>query len=186
LKACAGLRRLEVSKIVHEQSIEVVASLMSLWAVASWTCMKSVGALKMLGECRTRCHLQIWSLLGCHHIRRCEMQARAEGTGVILANLQLDGMQPISFTFMGVLNTCASVVPLGEGKFHKVRLVYIPVSCLLYEWELFFPQGQKCPEIFGTFGKLKRGFQQFLGIAIPGNKFRLYLVNWIQGLVFIW
>jgi hypothetical protein len=26
-KACAGLRRLEVSKIVHEQSIEVVASL---------------------------------------------------------------------------------------------------------------------------------------------------------------
>jgi len=53
--------------------------------------MKNVGALKMLGECPTRCHLQMWSLLGCQHIRTCEVQARAEGTGVILANLQLDG-----------------------------------------------------------------------------------------------
>jgi hypothetical protein len=45
------------------------------------------------------------------------MQARAKNTGAILANLQVEGMQPISVTFMGVLNTCASVVPLGEGSY---------------------------------------------------------------------
>ncbi len=73
--------------------------------------------------------------------------------------------------------------PCGTRKFHKLRLVYIPVSCLLYEWELFFSQGQKFPEILGTFGKLKRSFQQFLEIAIAGSNFRLYLVNWIQGKV---
>jgi hypothetical protein len=85
--------------------------------------MKNVGALKMLGECPTRCHLQMWSLLGCQHIRTCEVQARAEGTGVILANLHLDGMQPISVTFMGLLNTCASVVPLGEGSYAHEQVI---------------------------------------------------------------
>ncbi|CAK9225267.1 unnamed protein product [Sphagnum troendelagicum] len=35
---------------------------MSLWGVAWLTCMQSVGALRMLGECSTRCHLEMWSL----------------------------------------------------------------------------------------------------------------------------
>jgi len=85
--------------------------------------MKNVGELKMLGECSTRCHLQMWSLLGCYHIRTCEIQARAKDTGAILANLWLEGMQPISVTFMGVLNTCASFVPLGEGSYAHEQII---------------------------------------------------------------
>jgi hypothetical protein len=36
----------------------------------------------MLGECSTRCHLQIGDL-DCHDIGTCEMGARPEGTGTI-------------------------------------------------------------------------------------------------------
>jgi hypothetical protein len=85
--------------------------------------MKNVGEFKMLGECSTRCHLQMWSLLGCYHIRTYEMQARTKDTGAILANLRLEGMQPISITFMGVLNTCAGVVPLGEGSYAHEEVI---------------------------------------------------------------
>jgi hypothetical protein len=43
-------------------SFKVVVILMSLCAIASLTCMQNVGALRMLGECSTRCRLEIWSL----------------------------------------------------------------------------------------------------------------------------
>jgi hypothetical protein len=33
-----------------------------LWGIAWLTGMQNVGALRMLGECSTRCHLEIWSL----------------------------------------------------------------------------------------------------------------------------
>ncbi|KAH8960556.1 hypothetical protein BDL97_05G001100 [Sphagnum fallax] len=35
---------------------------MSLWGIAWLTCMQNVGAWRMLGECSTRCHLEMWSL----------------------------------------------------------------------------------------------------------------------------
>jgi hypothetical protein len=44
--------------------------------------MKNVGAWRMLGECSTRCHLQIGHL-DSHDIGTCEMGARPEGTGTI-------------------------------------------------------------------------------------------------------
>jgi hypothetical protein len=101
--------------------------------------MKNVGVLKMLGKCSSRCQLQMWSLLGCHHLRTCEMQARAKGTGVILPNLQLEGMHPISVMFMGV-NTCAGVVPLREGSYADEQVIehgwdsgaFVGISWLMY------------------------------------------------------
>ncbi|CAK9234622.1 unnamed protein product [Sphagnum troendelagicum] len=48
-------------------------------------------------------------------IGTCAMWARAEGIGTISKNAQ-EGVQPNSVTFVGVLNACASVVVLEEGR----------------------------------------------------------------------
>jgi hypothetical protein len=44
------------------RSLKVDGIQVSLWGVVWWTCMQTVGALRMLGKCSTRCHLDMWSL----------------------------------------------------------------------------------------------------------------------------
>ncbi len=83
IKACAGLVAPEDGRNVHEQIIQsgwesnvfAGCSLVDMY-------MQNVGAWRMLGECSTRCHLQI-GYLDCHDIGTCEMGARPEGTGTI-------------------------------------------------------------------------------------------------------
>jgi pentatricopeptide repeat protein len=59
LNACARVVALEEGRCAHEQIIQSGWHQMFVWAVAWWTCMQNVGAWRMLGECSTRCHLEM-------------------------------------------------------------------------------------------------------------------------------
>jgi hypothetical protein len=78
------------------------------------TCMQNVGALRMLGECSTRCHLKMWSLEARWYWDMWNM-----GKGRRRWNywrIQQHGVQPNSVTFVGVPNACASLIALEEGR----------------------------------------------------------------------
>jgi hypothetical protein len=45
--------------VLMSKSFKVDGIQMFVWAVAWWTCMQNVGAWRMLGECSTRCHLEM-------------------------------------------------------------------------------------------------------------------------------
>ncbi len=62
IKEFAGLGRLEDGDLIINSSFKVVTSPMSLCARAWWTCMQNVGALRRLGQCLRRCHLEMLSL----------------------------------------------------------------------------------------------------------------------------
>jgi hypothetical protein len=56
-----------------------------LLGTALLICMQNVGALRMLGQCSTRC--PAWcGLLECYNIGTCEMCTRAESIGTISTN----------------------------------------------------------------------------------------------------
>jgi hypothetical protein len=59
---CASMGALEDGRSVHDQVIKSGCKFDVFVGVAWWTCMQNVGALKTLGECSTRCHLEMWSL----------------------------------------------------------------------------------------------------------------------------
>jgi len=60
LNACATMVAIEKSRYVHQQVIQSdLESDVFAWAVAWLTCMQSVGALRKLRECSTRCHLEM-------------------------------------------------------------------------------------------------------------------------------
>ncbi len=81
IKACPGLGSKTVGLFMNS-SFKVVVSLMSLCAIAWWTCLQNVGAMRRLGECSTRCHSQ-------DDIGTFEMQPRAQA---LFTKIQHEGV----------------------------------------------------------------------------------------------
>jgi hypothetical protein len=62
LNACAGLVALEEGRYAREQIIgRGLDSDVFAGNGIQLECMQNVGALRMLGVCSTRCHLEMWS-----------------------------------------------------------------------------------------------------------------------------
>jgi hypothetical protein len=69
----SGMVTLEEVRCVHEQINESwLDSDVFVRIGLTFTCMQNVGALRILGECLIRCHLQMWSL-GISCIGTCEV-----------------------------------------------------------------------------------------------------------------
>jgi pentatricopeptide repeat protein len=62
LNACASIGALEEGRHLHQQILESNCESISLWAIASLTCIPNVGAWRRLGEYSTRCPHAMWSL----------------------------------------------------------------------------------------------------------------------------
>jgi pentatricopeptide repeat protein len=77
--------------------------------------MQNVGALRMLGECSTRCHLKnvlTGRTMIFGHVK-CGQGKKALG---LFQQMQQEGVQPDSVTFVGVLKACASMVAIEEAR----------------------------------------------------------------------
>ncbi len=62
LNACASVATLDEGQHAHQQIIESGLSRVSLWGVASLTCMQNVGAWRRLRACPITCLHTMWSL----------------------------------------------------------------------------------------------------------------------------
>jgi len=82
----------------------------SLWRLTWWTCIQSVGALRMLGVCSTRCHIKMWSWYW-------DMWNVAKGRRCwnYFEKCNREGVQPNFVIFVGVLKTCVNIVVIEEG-----------------------------------------------------------------------
>ncbi|KAH8961064.1 hypothetical protein BDL97_05G031600 [Sphagnum fallax] len=115
LNACAGLRALEEGRRAHELIMQtgceadvfVGSSLVDMYA----KCGHMVDALRVFNKMPSR-DVVTWSALILGHVKYGQGQKALE----LFRQMQQEGVQPNSVTFIGVLNACASLIALEEGR----------------------------------------------------------------------
>ncbi len=115
LNACASLRALEEGRQVHAQLIQtgceadvfVGTSLVDMYA----KCGRMEDAARVFNNMPSRAVVS-WNAMILGHVR-C---AQGQKALVLFQQMQEKGVRPDSVTYVGVLNACASVVALEEGR----------------------------------------------------------------------
>ncbi len=99
---------------------KMVLSLLSLWVIVLWTCMPNVGTWR-LQSVSEDAHTQR-VCLECHDsgIFKC---GQGKIALEVYQKMQQEGVQPDSVTFVGVLNACASVMALEQGRRIHERII---------------------------------------------------------------
>ncbi|CAK9866876.1 unnamed protein product [Sphagnum jensenii] len=115
LNACASLRALEEGRQIHAQLIQtgcepdvfVGTSLVDMYA----KCGRMDDAERVFNNMPSRAVVS-WNAMILGHVR-C---AQGQKALVLFQQMQEKGVRPDSVTYVGVLNACASVVALEEGR----------------------------------------------------------------------
>ncbi len=108
--------------------------------------------------------------LGHHDIRMCEMWARAEGTHLLLWQMHQEGVQANTITFMAVLNMCASIVAIKEGR-------YVHEQIIQSRWDSYVFLGRSSVDMYATCV----GAQRMLGDCL-----RRCHLEWWLGMLWDW
>ncbi|CAM6003775.1 unnamed protein product, partial [Sphagnum balticum] len=115
IKACAGLGALEDGRLVHKQLIQsgfesdvfVGSSLVDMYA----KCGSIKDAWRVFNKMSSR-NVVTWTAMILGHVKCGQGQKALE----LYEQMQQEGVQPDSVTFVGVLNACASLAALKEGR----------------------------------------------------------------------
>jgi pentatricopeptide repeat protein len=115
IKACAGLGALEDGRLVHKQLIQsgfesdvfVGSSLVDMYA----KCGSIKDAWRVFNKMPSR-NVVTWNAMVLGHVKCGQGQKALE----LFQQMQQEGVQPNSVTFVGVLNACASMIALEEGR----------------------------------------------------------------------
>ncbi len=115
LSACANLRALKEGRYIHaeivqsgcESDVYVGSSLVDMYA----KCGSIEGAWRVFNIMPTH-DVVAWSAMILGHVKCGQGQKALE----LFDQMQQDGVEPDSVTFIGVVNACASVGVLDEGK----------------------------------------------------------------------
>ncbi len=115
LNACAGLRALEEGRLAHKLIMQtgceadafVGSSLVDMYA----KCGHMEDALRVFNKMPSR-DVVTWSALISGHVKHGQGQKALE----LFRQMQQEGVQPDPVTFVAVLNACASVSALEEGR----------------------------------------------------------------------
>jgi pentatricopeptide repeat protein len=122
LNACAGILALKEGRCVHEQIIQsgcesnlfVGCSLVDMYAKC-----RSLEEAQRVFNRMPRHNVVSWNAIILGHVKSQQAQQALE----LYKRMQSEGVQPDSVTFVGVLNACASVMALGEGRLAHEQII---------------------------------------------------------------
>ncbi len=128
-----------------------------MWGIAQLICMQNVGALRMLGQCSTRCHPEVWSLKNVVVLghARCEQGQKALE---LFSQMQQEGVRPNSVTFVGVLNACASMIALEE-----IMCIHHHIIQIALESDVFV--GNSSVDMYAKCGNIEDAWTVFKNIT---------------------
>jgi len=157
--ACASIGALEEGRLIHKQIIQsgcdshlfVGSSLVDMYA----KCGSIEDASRVFYRMPTR-NVVSWNAMIVRYVK-CDQGQRALE---LYQQLQREGVVPDSVTFVGVLNACASVVALDEGR--HIHAQIIQSGC---ELDVFV--GNSLVDLYAKCGSIEDAWKVFNRMPMP-------------------
>jgi pentatricopeptide repeat protein len=153
VKACAGLGSLEDGRLVHEQLIQsgcesdvfLGSSLVNMYA----KCGSIEDAWRVFNKMSSR-DVVTWTTMILGHVQCRQGQKALE----LFRQMQQEGEQPNSITFVGVINACASIEALEEGK-------HVHKQIIESGWDTDVFVGSSLVDMYAKCGSIKDAWRVF-------------------------